>query len=93
MKNHLTNIDALAEAEQIALTGEPSHEIWEGRWLYTFNAPSLFVVAPHGASITALAILIVEQAAIHRAQQTTDWASRALEGIALRDLPTQGGEQ
>ena len=84
---------ALAEAKIIALSAEPSHEIWEGRWLWSFDLPNLFVVADQKASPTALAVLIVEQLAIYRAQQATYWAQQALAGISLRDLPPVGGMQ
>jgi hypothetical protein len=87
---NLAESTALAEAKIIALSAEPPHEIWEGRWLRSFDLPNLFVVADRKASTTALAILIVELLAIYRAQKATHSAQQALAGISLRDLPPSG---
>ena len=87
-------VAALTEAQRIAETSAyRSHEIWEGRWLWCFDVPNLFVVADHIATPKAPAVLIVEQAAIHRAQYTNDWAKQALAALAFRETPRQGGVQ
>ena len=86
-------LDAVQEAKQIASSGWRSHEIHSGRWLWCFDLAHLHVVAPFDASPTALAVLIVEQAAIHRAQQATDWAIQALQVAALVNIPPAGGIQ
>ena len=86
-------LDALAEAKKIALTGYKNFELHNDRWLWCFDVPHLHVIASRHATPTELAVLVVEQAAIHRAQQATDWAQHALATIALRDAPTQGGVQ
>ena len=90
---NLVETIALAEAKIIALSAEVTHEIWVDRWVWSFDVPNLFVVADRNATPTALAVLIVEQAAIHRAQHVTIWAQGALASLALRDSPTQGGVQ
>lgn len=86
-------LDALAEAKKIALTGYRNFELHSDRWLWCFDLPHLHVVASRNATPSELAVLIVEQAAIHRAQQATDWATAALANLALMDLPPAGGTQ
>lgn len=84
---------AYQEAKQIALTGYRNFELHNDRWLWCFDVPYLHVVAPRNASPSELAVLIVEQSAIHRAQQATDWATSALAGVALIDMPPAGSVQ
>lgn len=90
----MSQSNAFLEAQRIAINSAyRSHEIWEDRWLWCFDVPDLFVVADRNATPKALAVLIVEQAAIHRAQHTNDWAKQALAALTLRETPTKGGVQ
>jgi hypothetical protein len=81
---------AYIEAKTIAQSAYRSHEIWVDRWLWGFDVPNLFVVAGRNASPNALAVLIAEQVAIHRAQQTSEWAQQAIQAALLKSPPLGG---
>lgn len=83
----------LAEASKIASTAKPIHEIHNDRWLFSFESvPNLYVVAPIGTSELGIAILVVEQIAIVRAQQASDFAARAIEHLSLMDFQPDSGK-
>ena len=87
-------LKAINEARLIAKSAYALYEVIEGRRLYGFEAlPSMYVVGAPNISELGLSVLILEQAAITQAQRSADFATAAINVVALADLPPAGGIQ